>query len=168
MKKKILLITGEFIPYTQSIGGVIRLISFIYSLKKHDIEVLSFKKKFYGYFGFKKFIRHAKIRYIGANKDKFGNYISSKIYRYISFISKLLFSNILYLLAIDNNFFNQKNYISEIKKTLNEFKPNYILISGPPFSLFKLVNVIKKLDNKVKIILDLPKTSRILCERTGS
>ena len=154
MKKKILIISGEFIPYTQSIGGVIRLISFIYSLKKHDIKILSFKKKYYGNFGFKKFISHAKINYIVGNNDKVSDYIFSKVYKYIHFISKLLFSNIFYLLAIDNNFFNQKKYISEIKKTLEEFKPDYVLISGPPFSLFKLVNVIKKINNNVKIILD--------------
>ena len=115
MKKKILIISGEFIPYTQSIGGVIRLISFIYSLRKHDIKILSFKKKYYGNFGFEKFISHAEINYIGENNDKVRNYIFSKIYKYIYFISKFLFSNVLYLLAIDNNFFNQKKYTSEIK-----------------------------------------------------
>ena len=154
MKKKILIISGEFIPYTQSIGGVIRLISFIYSLKKHDIKILSFKKKYYGNFGFKKYIRYAKINYINENNDEVRNYIFTKIYKYICLISKFLFSNIFYLLAIDNNFFNQKKYTSEIKKTLKEFNPDYVLISGPPFSLFKLVNVIKKINNKVKIILD--------------
>ena len=37
---------------------------------------------------------------------------------------------------------------------MKTFKPDYILITAPPFSLFKLVKNIRKINRKVKIILD--------------
>ena len=70
MKKKILFISGEFVPYTQSIGGVIRLISFIYSLKNYNVKVISLKKKRFGYFGLKKYISHSEIKYINTKVRK--------------------------------------------------------------------------------------------------
>ena len=69
-------------------------------------------------------------------------------------IIKIFFSNLFYLLGIDQNFFNYKIYLNSVKKNLRLFKPDFILISGPPFSLFRLVNDIRQIDEKVKIILD--------------
>ncbi len=149
MKKKILLISGEFIPYTQSIGGVIRLISFLYSLKGHKIKVISLKKKRFGYFGLKKYISHAHVKYINIKISR-----QNTLINFFLAILKKLFSNILYLFAIDYNFFNNKRYLDEIEKNLKIFKPDYILISAPPFSLFKLVKKIRQKNKKVKIILD--------------
>ena len=63
-KKKILFITGEFVPYTQSVGGVIRVISFLKSLKNNDIKLISLRKKNYGYFGFKKYVKNIGRIYI--------------------------------------------------------------------------------------------------------
>lgn len=149
MKKKILFISGEFIPYTQSIGGVIRLISFIYSLKNYKIKIISLKKKKFGYFGFKKYISHSQIKYLNTKiKDKV-----SILHIFIS-IFKKIFSNFVYIFAIDHNFFNNQKYRIEIQETLKTFKPDYILITAPPFSLFKLVKNIRKINRKVKIILD--------------
>ena len=149
MKKKILFISGEFVPYTQSIGGVIRLISFIYSLKNYNVKVISLKKKRFGYFGLKKYISHSEIKYINTKVRK--NFL---LLNFFFSIIKKLFSNFIYIFAIDYNFFNNQKYYSEIKKTLKVFKPDYILISAPPFSLFRLVTSIKEIDKKVKIILD--------------
>ena len=149
MRKKILLISGEFIPYTQSIGGVIRIISFLYSLRGHKIKVISLKKKIFGYFGLKKYISHAYIKYINIKINK-----QKTLTNFFLAILKKLFSNILYLFAIDYNFFNNKKYLEETEKNLEIFKPDYILISAPPFSLFRLINKIRQKNKKVKIILD--------------
>ena len=55
MKKNILLITGQFIPYTKSIGGVIRIYSFLQSLKKkHNIYLLANSGNYNGYLGLSK------------------------------------------------------------------------------------------------------------------
>ena len=148
-KKKILFITGEFLPYTTSIGGVIRVISFLKSLKNFNIKLLSIKKKRYGYFGFKKNINNINKIYIRTNSFQ-KNFFRSFIIK----ILKKLFSNILYVLGIDNNFFYLNRYSEKTKEIIGSFKPDFIIISAPPFSLFKLVNGIKKNFGNVKIILD--------------
>ena len=149
IKKKILIISGEFIPYTQSIGGVIRIISFLKSLKGNNLKLITLKKNYYGYFGFKSYISHVKKKYIKTNQNK-----PNKLkYLILSFI-KIFFSNLIYILGIDHNFLNKKIFISEIKKTIRNFNPDFILISGPPFSLFRIVNDIRSKDKELKIILD--------------
>ena len=47
--KKILIITNEFIPYSKSLGGIIRVLSFADYLTKNNIEVhiLTSKNRFY-------------------------------------------------------------------------------------------------------------------------
>ena len=148
-KKRILIISGEFIPYTQSIGGVIRVLSFLKSLKKNNLKLISLKKNYYGYFGFRSYIKNVKKKYLENKLSK-----PNKIKHLFISIIRFYFSNLLYILGIDQNFFSKKIYLREIKSSLKNFKPDFILISGPPFSLFKLVNEIRSLNQKVKIILD--------------
>ena len=99
-KKKIVFITGEFIPYTQSIGGVIRVISYLRSLKKQNLTLISVKKKFYGYFGFKSNMKNIERIYLNSEKI-----YGSKWSYYILTLLKLFFSNIFYILGVDNNYF---------------------------------------------------------------
>ncbi len=148
-KKKILFITGEFVPYTQSVGGVIRVISFLKSLKNNDIKIISLKKKNYGYFGFKKYVKNIHRIYIKAENIEKKNFLF-----YILRITKILFSNVLYLIGLDNSYFYLNKYDSEIKKITKTFKPDFVIISSPPFSLFRLVKTIKKRVKNTKIILD--------------
>ena len=148
-KKKILVITGEFLPYTSSIGGVIRIVSFLKTLKKNKIKLISVKKKNYGYFGFEKYVKHTERKYINSNFLK-KTFWSDLIFRII----KRLFSNILYIMGIDNSFFHINKIEKETMKTMVSFNPDFVLISAPPFSLFKIVKKIKKNFKKTKIILD--------------
>ena len=148
-KRKILIITGEFLPNTPSIGGVIRLVSFLKSLQGNEIKLISVKKKYYGYFGFKKYVEHVEKIYINTELPYQNNWR-----RYIFYLMKIFLSNLFYILGIDHNFFNHKKFSHKVIKTMKFYKPNYILITAPPFSLFRLVNVIRKIDTKVKIILD--------------
>ena len=148
-KRKILIITGEFLPHTPSIGGVIRLVSFLKSLKGNKIKLISAKKKYYGYFGFKKYVNHVEKIYINTSHSYKNNW-----HRYIFYLMKIFLSNLFYILGIDHNYFNHKKFSQQTYKIIKSFKPNYILITAPPFSLFRLVNVVRKIDTKVKIILD--------------
>ena len=90
IKKKILFIAGEFIPYTQSIGGVIRLISFLKSLNGHEIKLISIKKKNYGYFGFKKYVNHVQKIYLKSTPVS-----KHSLKNYLFLFLKLFFSNLL-------------------------------------------------------------------------
>jgi hypothetical protein len=55
MKKNILFITGQFLPYTKSPGGILRVYSFLQTLKnKHNLCLLTNTGPYYGYLGFPK------------------------------------------------------------------------------------------------------------------
>ena len=73
MNKNILFITSQFPPFTISIGGVIRVFSFIQSLKKkNNVYVLSGKSNFHGFLGIKNLLKKINIKYISnSNKNKF-------------------------------------------------------------------------------------------------
>ena len=147
--KKILFITGEFIPHTPSVGGVIRVVSFIKSLKKNKIKLISLKKKKHGFLGFKNFISHVEKIYINL-----GSIEENSSYNIFIKALKRLFSNIFYVLGIDSHFFYISKYNKKIITEMNLFKPDFVIISGPPFSLFRLVKKIKKNFGYCKIILD--------------
>ena len=83
-KRKILIITGEFLPNTPSIGGVIRLVSFLKSLQGNEIKLISVKKKYYGYFGFKKYVEHVEKIYINTELPYQNNWR-----RYIFYLMKI-------------------------------------------------------------------------------
>ena len=149
MSKKILFITGEFLPNTSSVGGVIRVISFLKSLKDHKVKLISLKRKKYGYLGFKKYVNHVDKIYIDS-----GSINNNLNYNFFVRAFKRIFSNFFYLIAIDNNFFHLQKYKTKIIKEIRLFRPDYVIISAPPFSLFRLVNTIKKKFENIKIILD--------------
>ena len=145
-KKKILFITGEFIPYTISIGGIIRVYSFINSLKNSENYILYEKKKYFGYFGLKKILKKKNIIHFGKNQKTSVKFAFRFIFKFIR--------DFLYLLGLDNSFLKLKYYRFFLDKFLKKNKIDYIIISAPPFSLFYLVNYIKTKYPDIKIILD--------------
>ena len=65
MKKNILVISGQFMPYTRSIGGIIRILSFCNSLdKKYKVNLISTKTSLYGFFGLKKKIKNYNLFFV--------------------------------------------------------------------------------------------------------
>ena len=69
-KKKILVISGEFLPYTESVGGVIRIFSFLKTLRNYKKYIICTKSKFRGYFGLKKYLVDTKIIHINKQSKK--------------------------------------------------------------------------------------------------
>lgn len=145
-KKKILFITGEFVPYTISIGGIIRVYSFINSLNKSENYIFHEKKKYFGYYGLKKILKKNNIIHFGKGEKPSEKYIFRFIFKFIR--------DFLYLLGLDNSFLKLKYYRNFLSNFLKKVKINYIIISAPPFSLFYLVNDIKSKYPDIKIILD--------------
>ena len=145
-KKKILVISGEFLPYTESVGGVIRIFSFLKTLRNYKKYIICTKSKFRGYFGLKKYLVDTKIIHINKQSKKKNNFLT-KVIRYF-------FYNFLYLFGIDNTFFSLSLYKEKVINILNKEKINKIIISGPPFSIFYLVPFIKSKYPETKIILD--------------
>ena len=145
-KNKVLIIAGEFLPNTESVGGVIRVFSFLKTLKNFKKYVVCKKSKFRGYFGLRKYLKNTKVIHVNR-------FISTKNNLMIRVI-RFFFGNILYLYAIDSTFFLLSSYKTNILKILKEQNINKVIISGPPFSLFYLVPYIKLKFPDIKIILD--------------
>ena len=146
---KILIITGQFVPYTKSLGGILRVYSFLRSLKKkHQLFLLSSKsstKKKYGYLGLKKKdLKGINIKYIENDNLKLVS----------AFFNFKLFRNIFYLLGLDYTFNITSKYLNKCFEIINKNNIEYVIISSPPFSLFYLVKKIKKKFKNIKIILD--------------
>jgi len=146
---KILIITGQFPPFTKSLGGILRIYSFLMTLKKkHKVFLLSGKcisKKNYGYLGLpKKDLMGVKINYL--NNDNF---------KIITLLSNYKFlRNLFYILGFDYALNINNKYFDEVCKIIKINKIKYVIISSPPFSLFYLVKRIKKKFKNIKIILD--------------
>ena len=146
---KILIISGQFIPFTKSLGGILRVYSFIKLLnKKNDVFLLvskPVKNKSYGYLGLpRKDLGKVNINYISNKSPK----ITSSMFNY-----KLL-RNIFYLFGFDYAFYLNSKYIEKCNDLIKKNNINYVIVSSPPFSLFYLVKKIKKRFKNIKIILD--------------
>jgi hypothetical protein len=154
MKKNILFITGQFFPYTKSAGGVLRIYSFLQTLKnKHNLYLLTNSGSYYGYLGVpKKTIKEIKIIYLRNKKNNLVTISKTLLYRFFNFYK--IFRNLLYLFCIDHSFFFIDRYYTEAIKIIDLQKINYIVISGPPFSLFFLIKKIKLKYPRIKIIID--------------
>ena len=146
---KILIITGQFAPYTKSLGGILRVYSFLKLLKKkHKIFLVASKcvtNTNYGYLGLiKKSIKDVDINYINNNDSTF---ISS-------ILNFRLFRNLFYLLGIDYASNINAEYLKKSCDLIKKNKIDYLIISSPPFSLFYLVKKIRYKFKNIKIILD--------------
>ena len=146
---RILIITGQFVPYTKSLGGILRVHSFLNSLKKkHELYLLvskSFKNKRYGYLGLdRNKLKGINIFYLNNDTLKLTS----------SFFNFGFLRNIFYLFGLDYAFNNNDKYSDKSLELIKKYKINYIIISSPPFSLFYLVKKFKDRFNNIKIILD--------------
>jgi len=150
MKKNILFITGQFVPYTQSVGGIIRVYSFLQTLKKkYNLYLLSNSGNYKGYLGLsKKSLDRVHITYLNHRNL----ILKLNIFKFFNFIK--YFKNFLYLLSLDYNFSYSSSYYQESLKIIQLKKIDYIIISAPPFSLFFLIKKIKKNFPHIKIIVD--------------
>ena len=146
-KKNILLITGQFLPFTKSIGGIIRILSFCNSLeKKFNINIVSTGNQYYGYFGFKKNIKSYNL--INIKKKFFFFYLIFGFF-------KKFFPNLAYLFALDYAHSYRNELFKAVKVTIKKKKIKYIVISCPPFSLFYIGDKIRKeYNDNIKIIYD--------------
>jgi len=137
------------VPYTKSLGGVLRVYSFLRTLKKkHKVFLVvskSFKNKSYGYLGLlKKDLKKLNINYIKNKNSR----LALSIFNFRSF------RNIFYLLGFDYSFNLRNQYYETCSKIIEKNNIDYIIISSPPFSLFYLVKRIKSRYKNLKVILD--------------
>ena len=160
MNKKVLIITNEFIPYTKSIGGVIRMLSLSKLLisEKYEVHILSSKSNYFEHIGYDSILKKLNLHYINANiKKNIFNQISSQIYLFFYRILNFFFYNFfhsLICLGYDQARGKIKNYKLVSDRFIKIYQIKYIIISSPPFSLFFISKYLKDNNNKIKIIHD--------------
>ena len=180
MAEKILIITYDMIPYSGAWGGAQRMYFLAEHLFKngYDVTVISAKKDFNGYFGKKinfntiyleSNLINMAYKLFRSNKNekmKINNGSVSK--RSTNNFKKVIENNIKKMLMFYNNInLNEPSSTqgilgliwlsgnkNKILDFINKNKINKVIISGPPFSLFKLTSYIKKMDKNIKVILD--------------
>ncbi|ABX31999.1 hypothetical protein Pmob_1287 [Petrotoga mobilis SJ95] len=167
----ILIITYNMIPYSPNWGGCQRVYYFAKELSKtNNVFMISAKKNYYGDFGqeipfeiyyienyIETFYREKKTNsYFHYNKNK-GRKLIEKLLNSLGNIYK----------KIDKFLFNEPNpgigfiafiWTRKIKnkvfQIIEQNNINKVLISGPPFSIFHIVKIIKKRFPNIEIILD--------------
>ena len=110
MKKNILFITGQFLPYTRSAGGILRVYSYLQTLKKkHNVYLLTASGTYHGYLGFpKKTLKEIKIIYLKKKIKKINEYSKNSLFSLLNYY--YIFRNLLNLFGIDYSFFFINQY----------------------------------------------------------
>jgi glycosyltransferase involved in cell wall biosynthesis len=168
--KSILIITYDMVPYSPRWGGCQRTYFLAEYLQNqgYDVNVIHSTEKYYGYFGTSPNFRQIPIGQnfipIFPNEKTSGQ--KNKIFPFVINGIKF-FLNKFNIGSLDKFFFNDanqwmgmlgyffaRNARSTIIKTIKEHNIEYVIISGPPFSLFYLAPLIKNSFPDVKVIFD--------------
>ncbi len=149
MKKKVLIIIKEFIPYALSLGSCMRIVKMAEFFVQNDIEVfiLSGKGQKISYFGYEKLINNVKMIYV---PDYLHFYLTST-------------SNTLYKTKYDTR--NTKktnavkrftaNVIKYFKRTINEiFVPDVFVCTN--YSYYKKASELIEKEKIKNIIISSP------------
>ena len=91
MNNKVLIITNEFIPYTQSLGGVIRVLSLSNYLINNNFEVhlLSTKSVYKSYYGYEHIFKKLNVHFVNSNQIS-NNFFFKKINFFVKIIKKII------------------------------------------------------------------------------
>lgn len=156
--KKILIITNQFIPHCSSIGGVIRVLSYakFFTDRGAEVVIISQKNQFYNYFGYRSYLSNIRNILIPFNENSNSLKIKQNYRKKSLLIKKIIIflKNILSCYGIDVASENYNQYKDLVNENINKYKFDNVIISGPPFSLFKLCLFIRKKNKNVNIILD--------------
>jgi hypothetical protein len=138
--KKVLLITRDFIPFTESLGGLIRVLTLADYLFRNGFQVFILTSRGYehGYFGYEEEIKRYSVVYINDmlkyNKDKNakrhikGNTWKSRLMDHFrAFVRQTI--------VPDKHIILVRSYFSAAVGIIRENGIKNLIISSPPFSL---------------------------------
>ena len=161
--KKILIITRNFLPYYQSLGGVLRVLKtaeYLYK-KGFEIHILAAKGIEISFFGYEDILRNYNLHYFNDVLKKIENrvYLSSldsqgldvkksnlkfKIKKFVS-----------YFMLPDQTVLSVKNAYKQAKKLILEHDIENVIISSPPQSVLLAGHSLKKhFRDKINLIID--------------
>ena len=158
MQNKVLIITNEFIPYTKSLGGCIRILSLSNFLIKNnfDVHLLTSKSDFQSYYGYEDIYKKINVNFINK-KIKSSNSITNLLFKIIQKIIKFFFYNFynsLICLGFDQATLRLKQFKIISNKIIKKNNINNVIISSPPFSLFLISKYLKINNKNINIIHD--------------
>jgi glycosyltransferase involved in cell wall biosynthesis len=163
--KKVLIIAGDFLPYSPSLGGVIRILTLSEFLRKNGAEVyiLTSRSLESGYFGYEEKTKNLKITYLD---NKLQSYILKSAgdrkmllakstlpgkqkpragFKNILTWFKYKIKNLVYEFAVpDINIFMKNKFYKEAKKIISINNIENLLISSPPHSMHVIGTKLKK------------------------
>jgi glycosyltransferase involved in cell wall biosynthesis len=152
--KNILIVTYDMIPYAEKLGSCQRMYFLAEYLQKKNFNVIviSSRQEFVNEqdFGYKIHFKHIAVttyKYLRF-LEKAYHYFSKRIVKHFGF-EFLTELNTLNGSAGKTWLFSAKK---SIKKNLISYNIDTVIISGPPFTLFKAVNFLKKYN--CQIIVD--------------
>lgn len=150
---EVLIITFHMVPNSDSWGGTQRVFYMAEFLKKMDInvEVISVDQNQNNFFG--KQIDFLNIPLKPNKNYSKQNLLNNKLYKIVNRLKNIFFNDLSYIdAAIVNSWIKTNKWkISELILNKNF---NYVLISCPPFKMFKLSRHIKANCRGVRLIAD--------------
>jgi len=149
VSKSVLLITRDFVPYAESLGGLIRMLSladFLYR-NEYDVYVAASSGVNFGYFGYENEVGRYTIHYINDflkyNKDR----KSSSCKRPPCF-RDLLIANIRAIvrktIIPDKHVVLVRSYVNTATEIIRKNGIRNVIVSSPPFSLQLVGTELKK------------------------
>lgn len=161
MKERLLIITYDMIPYSNSWGSCQRMYYLAKELKNQnfDISMIAALKSKFGFFGKKinfdiEYLPKKNIINKKTEKKRKKELIIKFLKKIGKRIDKFYFNDPFPGMGLLGYFWIKKSK-KDILNFIKEKQIKKIIISGPPFSLFSLIHDIKKIEKDIKIVLDL-------------
>lgn len=171
MKKKVLIIVREFVPYCLSLGSSMRILKMAEFFMQNGIEVFILAGKCWkiSYYGYEKLVRDMKVKYVpdllfiyhaggyeslNKNDIKKQSLIKRLNTKFIIFVMKFIaFFDPIFV----PDMFVCTNYLYYKKATelIEKEKIKNVVISSPPHSIQLIGPLLKKkYGNKINLIID--------------
>jgi len=173
MKKKVLIIIREFIPYSMSIGSCMRVIKMAEFFAQNDIEVfiLSGKGQKISYFGYEKLINEVCVTYVPDILHFYLTSISNSLHKNKSdtnsakkanVVKRFIANFIKYFQGFVNEIFvpdvfvcTNYSYYKKASELIEKEKIKNVIISSPMHSIQLIGPILKKkYGDKINLIVD--------------
>lgn len=162
--KQVLLICQHFIPYTQSVGGVARVLSIAQELINNDytVHILSSNGVDFGYLGYGDLHKKVHVFYINdiykaktqqsmKPKKKLAEKFSPKSVDVLTNFAKKIAKEIL---VPDSGIFVIKKYVKKAEEIIQKNNIPNVIVSSPPHSMQIVGLRLKEKNKDLNLIVD--------------
>jgi hypothetical protein len=170
--KKVLIIAGDFVPYSPSLGGVIRILTLADFLHKkgYDISIITSRSRDFGYFGYEDTVKKFHIEYVDNRLQAYifksamdkkavdksqGKSGVDPVKKFLTAI-KYRLKNLVYEFSVpDINIFMKSRFYKKAMSLILKDGIQNLIISSPPHSMQVVGTMIKRrLKDRINYIAD--------------